>query len=338
MAMARSVVVNAEVTPYYHVISRCVRRAFLCGFDSLTRRNFDHRKSWLVERLYQLSALFAVDICAYGIMSNHFHLVVRIDSKQARSWSEEEVTRRWCSLFPGGRKRLLALSKKDRSRQIEIWRERLYSLSWFMRCLNEAIARRANREDGCTGRFWEGRFRAQALVDEGALLTCMSYVDLNPIRAGIATTLEGSLYTSVRERLLAKKKLEGRAQFKSKRARRTGWAQSRGWLAPFADEASAHREGAVPLPFARDDYIALLRSAAAVLAGQVPGISEAAGNVLARFGLRAAGFIQTLNNFPRTFFTMVGHVQKIRIIGSNRGLRRVKGTGGARRLYISAAA
>lgn len=83
--------IDIEATAYYHCISRCVRRAFLCGQDRLSGANFDHRKAWVVEKLAELTTIFAIRICAYGILSNHFHLVVRIDSGQARAWSDREV-------------------------------------------------------------------------------------------------------------------------------------------------------------------------------------------------------------------------------------------------------
>jgi len=74
--------------------------------------------------------------------------------------------------------------------------------SWFIRTLNEHIARRPNAEDGVKGRFWEGRFKNQALLDGQALLAAMAYADLNPVRAGLAETPETLDYTSIQERVV----------------------------------------------------------------------------------------------------------------------------------------
>ena len=142
-------------------------------------------------------------------MSNHCHLVVHIDEAAARALSVDEVIDRWCTLYRGPeviqRYRaggsLSAAELGALSIVVETWRGRLSNLSWFMRCLNEHIARRANAEDGCTGRFWEGRFKSQALLDETALITAMAYVDLNPIRAGMAKDLATSDKTAVQQRL-----------------------------------------------------------------------------------------------------------------------------------------
>ena len=157
MTTARRVVVLEDRPAHYHCISRCVRRAFLCGCDAYSGKDFGHRKGWITKRVRELTELFAVEVCAYAVMSNHLHLVVKTDPLSVKGWSDEEVARRWFTLFPGGRdelgephapdpvvmKRFLA----DRGR-VAVCRKRLGNLSWFMRCLNEPIARRANREDG----------------------------------------------------------------------------------------------------------------------------------------------------------------------------------------------
>ena len=143
-------------------------------------------------------------------MSNHYHLVLHVDTQQADSWGEDEVIKRWTTLFPANGRLIETLrlnaetkvARQEFSNKIALWRERLQDISWFMRCLNETVARQANREDECTGRFWEGRFKSQALLDEKALVTCMAYVDLNPIRAGITDSLESSDFTSIQERLI----------------------------------------------------------------------------------------------------------------------------------------
>ena len=172
MTRARDSLIDLATTPYYHVISRCVRRAYLCGDDKLTGKNFNHRRQWLIDRIKLLSSVFSIDIAAYAIMSNHYHLVLRVNRKAALSWSTDDVIDRWYRLYNGNP--LVDLYRQGKIdddtslKRIEQfanqWRERLYDISWFMRNLNETIAREANKEDNCKGRYWEGRFKSQALL------------------------------------------------------------------------------------------------------------------------------------------------------------------------------
>ena len=163
MPKPRKSQISLEATPYYHCISRCVRRAFLCGFDDKTGRSFEHRRDWIESRLLALGQIFAIDIAAYAVMSNHIHLVVRLNRTGADTWSSIEVIERWHRIFTGTglSKRALrseALSAFEQTildLMVATWRMRLWDLSWFMRCLNELIARQANIEDGATGRFYK---------------------------------------------------------------------------------------------------------------------------------------------------------------------------------------
>ncbi|WP_428242904.1 transposase [Gynuella sp.] len=209
MARSRKSQISLDATSYYHCISRCVRRAFLCGIDPLTQISYEHRRQWVEDRLLWLGEIFAMDICAYAVMTNHVHVVLHVNPGQSEQWSVEEVITRWHRLYKGNplSHRYLdgdhfsPAEEKTLMILAEQWRETLTSISRFMAVLNEGIARRANQEDQCTGRFWEGRFKSQALLDEKALITCMAYVDLNPIRAKIASTPETSDHTSIQKRI-----------------------------------------------------------------------------------------------------------------------------------------
>ena len=207
MGYPRHMTVDPATPRFYHCVSRCVRRAWLCGNDPLSDRNFDHRRGWIEQRLRELAESFSISLYAWAVMSNHTHVVLRVDPEGPLKWSDEEVARRWARIArtldaPSDReveRRVAGLLRQPE--RLEELRRRLGSLSWFMRFLNECIARQANAEDECTGRFWEGRYRCQALLDDAAVLACMAYVDLNPIRAGITDDLEQSEFTSLSVRL-----------------------------------------------------------------------------------------------------------------------------------------
>ena len=209
MTRPRKVLISLADTPYYHITSRCVRRAFLCGVDHYSGQSYEHRRQWIVDRIRLLSSLFAIDVCAYAVMNNHYHLVLKLCPEQIDGLADDDVMDRWCALFKGplliqryrDDEDLKPFERNTVSDIVNVWRSKLASISWFMRCLNQPIARQANLEDKCTGKFWESRFSSQALKSEEALLSCMAYVDLNPVRAGISDTPESSSYTSFRERL-----------------------------------------------------------------------------------------------------------------------------------------
>ena len=151
-------------------------------------------------------------------MSNHFHVILRNRPDVVSGWSDEELAQRWWKLCPT-RKEKDGSAKKPTEfelnmiqadkKQLSEKRARLSSISWFMRFLCEKVAREANKQDECTGRFWQGRFKAQVLLDEAALLACMQYVDLNPIRAKLAASPEKSGFTSGQDRVLDFRDAEG---------------------------------------------------------------------------------------------------------------------------------
>ena len=76
MTRARQQLISLSDTPWYHLVNRCVRRAFLCGVDSISGQNYEHRREWIEQTMFKLASVFSVDIAAFAVMSNHYHLVV----------------------------------------------------------------------------------------------------------------------------------------------------------------------------------------------------------------------------------------------------------------------
>ena len=359
MTKARKTLIDVNTTPYYHCIARCVRRAYLCGEDHYTGRNYEHRKQWIVDEIKKLGEVFAIDICAYAIMSNHYHLVLHINKEQAETWSEREVIERWYSLFKGHVlvDRYLNYEKQGQGERdatsgiLAKWRKRLMNISWFMRCLNEHIARRANEEDRCKGRFWEGRYKSQALLDQTALLTCMMYVDLNPIRAGINNELESSDFTSIQARIAqigqtiktsrkdkkteSKKASAKRAHITAKQAKRAATKAARPKLFRFAGNERADSKPGIP--FGILDYLELIdwtgRAVRDDKAGHIPSHIQP---ILQKLNINQENWLDNVTQFERKFYKAVGPRATLkRISGNMRNRQWFKGIGHCDSLYRS---
>lgn len=209
MTIARRKQLRLDITPYYHCVTRCVRRAFLCGPDSVTGRELGHRKDWIEKHLLLLAEVFCIDVAGYAVMSNHYHVVLHVDQQRAEQLDDREVIKRWHRLYKGpdlireflADEPLIDSQMATVRETIAQWRDQLTNISRFMGHLNETVARRANKEDQCKGRFWESRFKLQAILDLKALLRTLCYVDLNPVRAKTAENPETSNHTSFRHRL-----------------------------------------------------------------------------------------------------------------------------------------
>ncbi len=169
MTIARSRQISLQDTPYYHVVSRCVRRAFLCGEDAHSGQSYEHRRQWVVDKLGQLSRLFAIGVCAYAVMSNHYHLVLKVEPDTAANWSEREVAERWAALFQWPLlvrrwyqgESLIEPELAVVQQLIGQWRERLHSISWFV------VAQRKPGSAGQSGRWLQGPFLGRALQEPG---------------------------------------------------------------------------------------------------------------------------------------------------------------------------
>jgi REP element-mobilizing transposase RayT len=268
MTYARAHLVDTYNGGFYHCISRCVRRGWLCGEDSVSGHSYEHRRAWVEARILLLAEIFAVEVFGYAVMSNHYHLVLEVEPRRVAVWSDEEVVQRWLRLSPtqnAGPDDTRAFTILLDAKRVSRIRERLGSLSWFMRYLNEPIARQANCEDGCSGRFWEGRFKSIALLDDAAIVACMAYVDMNPIRAKIAKCVEDATHTSVQRRIIQ------------------------------PDESSTGLGSLSRVGVSLSDYVEMVRWTIAINDGDVSAPCEQAMRTLTRLNQSADGWLGQVN-------------------------------------------
>ncbi len=356
-----------------------MRRAFLAGEDRYTGKNFNHRRGWIETRIRQLADVFAIDIGGYAVMSNHYHIITRLAPERASEWTVDEVMERWCRIFTGPllvqRYRNAAIrpqmSQPEVDKVMEIvatWRIRLSDLSWFMRILNETVARAANAEDGIHGRFWEGRFKSQALLDEQALLSALVYVDLNPIRAGIAETPETSEYTSVHARLTEAEmphtcKAEVPATIEAPVADIVQMIQMLGEtrsaditliqpatvtrMLALADESALAKLPLAPLmpfdgtarmetavPFSWPDYLELVDCVGRAVHPHKKGFIPAhTPKILDRLNLDMKTFISHASRFLKEFGSAVGTPDNLIRLAAARQMKYLRGIGAARQMF-----
>ena len=348
----RGEVFESDTVGVYHCYNRIVRRSFLCGVDPHCGRDFSHRREWLYQRLRYLAEHFAIDVMAYAILSNHFHVVLRNRPDLVASMSDREVVTAWLMICPKAGKKPdgtaiepseaeigAELSNSDRIREL---RDRLSNPSWLMRQLCQYMGIRCNAEDEMRGHFWEARFGMKRLLDEEAVLACLAYVDLNPIRASLADDLESYRHVSIGERL---------------RTLDDAPIDSSSWLAPIETAGECDRQpvavvnrmtreelaeqleaqprqplGTLPIPM--DAYVRLLRWLAVQdrpeLAEKLGVSQEDAGAGVplpGHLGIDPSAFTDAVLNYSRRYSTAVGCAESLEREARRRGRRRLRGPG-----------
>ena len=346
--LSRAEIFDPSEIAAVHVMARANRRCFLMGHDHFTGKNFDHRKRWIEDKLKQLAANFGIDLLAFSCLSNHFHLMLRSRPDVVKTWDDTEVARRWWALCPQrkikceieGKKSWIPVEPTEwdlnsiRNDPVKLAnvRSRLSDISWWMRLLCQYIALRANGEEGeGLGRFWQSRFKAVRILDEESLLAGVAYVDLNPIRADLAETLEASDYTSVQRRIEA---LNDGVDSSSDTKAEDNSHRADSFLSPVSIDEVNDPLGAHPsrskkrcsdkgfLALSEADYLTILdwqaRNTVAGKRGQTP---IQAPPVFERLGIDAQEWSRMAKDFGRTFKSVAGkpiNIEQARSLKSRR--------------------
>ncbi len=339
----RCQIVDQNEIGFYHCQARCVRRAFLYGDDPYSGKNYDHRKGWVRQKLVELASIFAIEVCWYALLDNHLHVILRSRPDLADKWSEREVIRRACRLFPKKFEEMGVLDGRPTPKQLQSlvqdkrlvkrMRKRLRNISWFMGRLCQWIAKKANREDDVTGHFFEDRFKCSRILDEIGLLICAMYVDLNWIRADKAQTPETSQYTSAHDRILGRK---------ARRRRATKTASGHdGWLAVLSLSGDvqhyppgqrASNKGLLPMSL--EEYLQLLdwtgRRVHPQKRGKIPGELPP---ILERLGIQEKAWVACISDFTQCFKTAVGTVASLTDFAQKLGQQWLHGMRRCRRAF-----
>ena len=320
---SRGEMVEPDEVQAFHITSRCVRRAFLCGQDSYSGKDFSHRRKWIQDLTMDLIRYFCLEMIAMSIMSNHMHHQLRTRPDLVNQLTDDEVARRWLGICPKKRdengmacpaaQKDIDASVKDK-KLIDEWRKRLSSISWFARILKQRIARMSNAEDETDGRFWQGRFKSTRLDDDASSLASSVYIDINEIRAELAETPETSTYSSIWYRILAHTNRVKKARGEKFSAEDL---EADRWLAPFfttqlpADQhfaKSGHRASDdAGLPIDLEHYIKFVDWTGRQIREDKRGsIPSHLAPILERIGVREEAWFETVRDFFQQAHRVVG--------------------------------
>ena len=364
---ARAEVYAPDEVAVIHVTNHVVRRCYLLGNDPVSGKNFDHRKQWIEQDLKHYASCFGIDLLGYSVLSDQLHLILRSRPDVVELWDDAEVARRWLLLCPLRRDENGNPEKPDKAeidsirkdpKKLEEIQLRMSDVGWWVRLLCQHIAVQANHEDQQSGKFWQSRFKAVRLLDDAAILACSAHVDLHPIRAGLAKTLESSRYSSLQRRIESRTDAKGaKATSKKVSTKLTSKAQAASsrriptdqFLAPMPlNERSDAALGPQPnlsgvrcsnkgfLPVSVPEYLELLNWTArqrSTSRSQV--IPEKSAKILKRLGLDCGTWCELVEKFDRVFGTVAGRPQTIGELRSRVNQRRYKLSKAARELLAS---
>ena len=335
MTYPRSRSISKTEDGHYHIISKTVRGAFLLT----SPEEFDYRKMWIIEKMVFLSNVFYIGTESYALMDNHMHLVIETQYSIADKAPAEDIAYRWLYLHPMKKRKKgesIEPTKEEikkfisDKKQVAKYREKLKDPSCYMQELNQSIARRANKEDNMTGRFWQGRFKSINLAEPGALLKCIMYVELNPVRANMVESPELSEFTSCYKRVkaeLAREKLEKKPNNK----RLQEEAELDSWLSPIF--STKNERGILEMTF--KEYLELLdwtgREIREGKRGAIPANLE---SILERLKLKSDNWVDSFKSFRQDFHTVAASEGTMRKIAEKVEVRWFHGIGAANQHFV----